>query len=76
MREIKKCSECEHCKEFRKSGNTRSGFHCEHPDKKYIWDYYKEHNINRMVGFIGFGAKYSNDVPLKTSPAWCPLKRS
>lgn len=28
----------------------------------------------RCKGFIGFGARYSEEVPVKTSPAWCPKK--
>lgn len=69
-----RCADCEHCREFRPVGNTRSNFTCEHPDREYIRNYYKEHNIYKMEGFIGFGAKYSEKVPIKTSPAWCPKK--
>lgn len=69
-----KCANCEYCKEFRPVGNTRSNFTCEHPDHEYIRNYYREHKIHKMDGFIGFGAKYSEEVPIKTSPAWCPKK--
>ncbi len=71
-----RCSECEYCKEFRPIGNTRSNFTCEHPDKLYISEYYKKHKILKMEGFIGFGERYSSDVPIKTSPKWCPKKQS
>ncbi len=70
-----KCSECEHCKGYRPYGNTRSHFSCEHPDGEYIRKYYKEHNIKKMEGFIGFGKPFSEAVPIKTSPAWCPKKK-
>lgn len=69
-----RCADCEYCREFRPVGNTRSNFTCKHPDHEYIRNYYKEHKIYKMEGFIGFGAKYSEKVPIKTSPAWCPKK--
>lgn len=31
--------------------------------------------IQKMPGFIGFGARYSDAVPIKTAPAWCPEKK-
>lgn len=70
-----KCAECEHCKGFRKMSNTRADFSCEHPNKNYIMDYFKDHNIKKMPGFLGFGKPYSSEVPVKTSPAWCPKKQ-
>lgn len=75
MAEVVRCSECEYCNEYRKLGNTRSSFTCEHPDSSYIRDYFREHNIHKMEGFLGFGAKFSTDVPIKTAPAWCPKKK-
>ncbi|HIW80276.1 MAG TPA: hypothetical protein H9742_01925 [Candidatus Acetatifactor stercoripullorum] len=69
-----RCADCEYCKEFRKTGNIRSDFTCEHPDKEYIRKYFKEHKIQKMEGFLGFGTRYSREVPIKTSPAWCPKK--
>jgi hypothetical protein len=73
-KQIIKCSECEHCKEFRPVGNTRSNFTCEHPNREYIREYYKQHKITRMEGFIGFGERRSDKVPVKSSPRWCPRK--
>ena len=61
-------------KSLRPVGNTRSNFYCEHPNHEYIRKYYAEHKIYRLQGFIGFGARYSEEVPVKTSPAWCPKK--
>lgn len=72
---IIKCSECEHCKEFRPVGNTRSEFTCEHPNREYIREYYKQHKITRAEGFIGFGIRWQHQVPIKSSPKWCPRKR-
>lgn len=51
-----------------------SNFYCEHPNHEYTRKYYAEHRIYRLQGFIGFGARYSEEVPVKTSPAWCPKK--
>ena len=70
-----RCADCEHCKSFRKVGNTRASFSCEHPDQKHISDYFKEHRIQKMPGFIEYGKPYSREVPIKTSPAWCPKKK-
>lgn len=70
-----RCADCEHCKGFRKMGNTRSSFSCEHPDQKYILDYFKDHRIQKMPGFIGYEKPFSGEVPIKTSPAWCPKKK-
>lgn len=68
-----KCSECEHCEENRRWGNSRSEYTCNHPDQGYIIDYFKEHHISKMAGFLNFGKP--GEVPVKTSPAWCPRKR-
>ena len=29
-----------------------------------------------MPGFLGYGARYSDAVPIKTAPAWCPKKKA
>lgn len=73
--QVIKCSECEHCKSFRPYGNSRANFECKHPDKEYISKYFKRKKITKMEGFLGFGVAWSDEVPLKTSPAWCPRKR-
>lgn len=74
--EAVKCSECEYCREFRPVGNTRSEFWCDHPNKEYIKEYYKKHRINRSEGFLEYGKPYEHQVPLKTSPRWCPKKEA
>ena len=70
-----RCADCGHCKGFRKMSNTRSSFSCEHPDQRYILDYFKDHKIHKMPGFLGYGKLFSSEVPIKTSPAWCPKKK-
>lgn len=75
-REIIRCSECVYCEKYRKFGNTRTEFSCGHPDREYIREYYEKHHIFRLWGFIGHGKPYSEEVPLKTSPAWCPKKKA
>lgn len=68
-----RCSECKHCEEKRKWGNCRSEYTCEHPDQGYIRDYFQEHHISKMTGFLNFGKP--GEVPVKTSPVWCPKKK-
>lgn len=55
--------------------NTRASFSCEHPDHGYILDYFKKRRIQKMPGFLGYGKPFSGEVPIKTSPAWCPKKK-
>ena len=38
----------------------------------YINNYFKEHRIKKMEGFIGFGKPFEDKPQIKTSPAWCP----
>ena len=71
-----KCSECNHCSGFLPVGNTRTEFTCIHPDQSYIKDYFNKKRINKMPAFIGFSARYSDVVPIKTAPAWCPKKKN
>nr|DAV33859.1 MAG TPA: hypothetical protein [Caudoviricetes sp.] len=33
-----RCAECEYCKDFRRLGNTRGSFFCEHPDQQCFED--------------------------------------
>ena len=70
-----KCSNCNYCKGYKGSSANRYGFHCEHTDQQHIIDYFKKKNIKKMAGFIGHGKPYSNIPEIKTSPAWCPLKK-
>ena len=71
-----KCSGCQHCSGLRPVGNTRTSFSCSHPDQGYILDYFREKRIQKMPGFLGYGARYSDAVPIKTAPAWCPEKKA
>ena len=71
-----KCSGCQHCSGLRPVGNTRTSFTCSHPDHGYINDYFREKRMQKMPGFLGFGARYSDAVPIKTAPAWCPEKKA
>lgn len=75
-KEIIRCSECGYCEKYRKFGNTRTEFSCGHPDREYIREYYEEHHITKMEGCIGYGKRFSEEVPIKTSPAWCPKKKA
>lgn len=73
---IIKCSGCQHCSGLRKVGNTRTRFTCSHPDQGYIQNYFHEKRMQKMPGFLGYGARYSDAVSIKTAPAWCPEKKS
>ena len=66
------CDRCEHCKGYRR--NTRKNFHCEHPNQRYIYDYFQEHKIQKMPGFIGYGYAFIGVPDNKTTPKWCPKK--
>ena len=76
MKEKIKCSECEFCNSFRPYGNSRASFRCKHPDQHYIFDYFQEHRMSKDPGFLDYGKPWSNEVPVKTAPAWCPKKRN
>lgn len=71
-----KCSECEYCSGLRPVRNTRTEFTCTHPDQDYIKDYFNKKRINKMLAFIGFSARHSDAVPIKTAPAWCPKEKN
>lgn len=64
------CDNCKYCESYTHS--TRKGFHCNHPDRKHISRYFKEHNIKKMEGFIGFGERFADVPKNKTTPKWCP----
>lgn len=67
------CKECPYKKEFQRYGNATSAVSCEHPNKEHINQYFKEHGIQKMQGFLGF-TNCKGDFPIKKSPKWCPLK--
>lgn len=67
-----KCAECEFCRKIHPLGYKRAEYICMHPDQSYIIDYFKKKEMLKMPGFLAFGPP--DEVPLKTSPAWCPRK--
>ena len=67
-KEIIKCSGCQHCSGLRPIGNTRTSFTCSHPDQGYINNYFREKRMQKMPGFLGFGARYSDADPEKKVP--------
>lgn len=75
MKKVIRCSECGYCRGTTRRGNTRYSYICMHPDEEYIKKYFKAHRINKMEGFLGYGKAHSEEVPIKTSPAWCPKKK-
>ena len=75
-KEAVKCSECEFCEEFRSYRRDTSDFRCKHPDQDYIYRYFMERRMVKSHGYLGTGKRYSHEVPVKTSPAWCPRKKA
>ena len=69
-----KCSKCEYCQGFRSAGVVRTSFFCNHPDTQYIHDFFIKKRIKKMERFLGYGARYSDEVPMRYSPTWCPKK--
>ena len=68
------CKECPYKKEYQRYGNTTKTVMCEHPDKEYIRQYFREHKIHKYEGCLGF-VNSKGVIPIKKSPKWCPLKR-
>lgn len=71
-----RCADCEYCEGVECKFTARSSFYCQHPDKKHIYDYFKKHRMRKSPGLIGTGEPFLKEVPVKTSPAWCPKKKS
>lgn len=69
------CNNCEYLLSLKSANATRFDFHCNHPNQMYIYDYFKEHDIKKMPGFIGYGKCYGHEPTNKTTPKWCPNKR-
>ena len=67
-----RCPTCQNLKCYRKVGNSRTEYYCGHPDQRYIRDYFNEHKIKKMPGFLGFG---HGQLPLKRAVKWCPLDK-
>lgn len=68
------CNDCPYKEIYRKYGNSTKEVMCQHPDKEYVRKYYKEHDIRKFEGFIGF-INSKGVFPIKGSPKWCPLKQ-
>ena len=68
------CKNCEYCEYISRSNASRYQCFCEHPDSEYIREYYRIHKISKYPGFLGYTKKWSRECPIKTAPAWCPLK--
>lgn len=73
-----KCKECEHIKALEPRNNgIRCTFLCGHKNQTYIYKYFRKHNIKKMPAFICYGGGlYGIEPTIKTSPAWCPLKKA
>lgn len=67
---MNKCINCKYCRSYLHS--VRKSFICNHPNYEYIHEYYREHKIKSMPGFIGFGDKFADVPKRKLTPKWCP----
>lgn len=47
-----RCKVCEYCYELKKTGNTKSAFYCNHPNQRYIEDYFKKKRMVKAPGFF------------------------
>jgi len=74
-----RCINCKYCMGYKTSASVlqhaRTGYHCQHPNQKYIIDYFEEHKIQKQHGFIGF-SKTDRSFPVKRTPKWCPIAES
>lgn len=71
------CNHCEYCKSYQTKGNKfakRTAYHCKHPDQKAIKQFFDEHKMIKMIGFIGF-SKTDGGFPIKRTPKWCPINQ-
>ena len=69
-----KCRDCKYL-EARKKRSGSVGYWCGHPDDKHVSKYFREHQLQKASGFLCYAAYYTLEPTIKTSPAWCPLKR-
>lgn len=60
------CIDCPFCKQY-----FTNGRYCNHKNQKYIKKYFKNNNMKKMPGFIGF-LKVNSEFPIKRTPKWCP----
>ncbi len=72
-----KCVNCKYAKTYYPISitGTRNRVMCSHPNQKYIYEYCRSHRVASMPGFIGYTKPFENEVTIKTSPRWCPLKQ-
>lgn len=74
-----RCRDCEFlsCKGIRlyRAWRERLGYYCEHRDQEHIRNYFNEHRLKKMPGFVCYNNKNYSGPAIKTSPAWCPKKR-
>lgn len=51
-KQIIKCSECEYCEGNRPRGNTRTSFSYNHPNQRYIHDYFMKTGYIKSRDFL------------------------
>lgn len=68
-----RCEDCPYKQELRSYGNRTKNVYCNHPNRKYIEEYFREHRISKYPTFLGY-VNTKGVFPVKKSPKWCPLK--
>lgn len=63
-----KCIDCKYC--FKWCTGKQTQISCKN-NSNSIYEYWKEHKIQKAVGFIGYMTR--NVFPIKRTPKWCPL---
>lgn len=71
------CKDCKHIEKFAPSnGGIRCRYYCGHKDQRYIYEYHLKRRRKKDPAFICYGGGLYGNIPtIKTSPAWCPLKK-
>lgn len=69
------CENCKYCERIRGEYAIRYSYHCQHPNRQHINDYFRANGLHYMEGFLGFSkSAHHLELSRKTSPRWCPLR--
>ena len=60
-----KCADCNNCKLVEQT-NGVNRFYCSHPTAAA--------SVNASARLIAKTERHSKELPVKTSPRWCPIK--
>ena len=70
------CADCKYAEiGYRSSALGRAPVYCQHQNQEYIIEYCHNNRVGKMPGFICYTKRGTNELTIKTSPRWCPLKK-